>query len=80
MSVTCTLHMTRKRYGSLASEYKTPRISTLHGNREVKTPLTKTVAAFRGMHMSPTKHIAMRDYQESVTTGQTDIRTDAGQK
>ena len=28
MSVTCILHITRKMYGSLASEYKTPRIST----------------------------------------------------
>ena len=38
------------------------------------------------MHMSPAKHtVAMRDYQESVTTGQTDTagrtdgQTDAGQ-
>ena len=42
------------------------------------------VAIFRGMHVSPVKHniaeecmcrlwnITMRDYQESVTTGQTD--------
>ena len=29
------------------------------------------MAAFRGMHVSP-GNIAMRDYQESVTTGQTD--------
>ena len=42
------------------------------------------VAAIRGMHVSPAKHsYCMRDYQESVTTGQTDTRThrqtDAGQ-
>ena len=30
-----------------------------------------TVAAFRGMHVLPAK-TAMRDHQESVTTGQTD--------
>ena len=36
------------------------------------------MAAFRGMHVSPAK-IAMRDYQESVTTRQTHRQTDAGQ-
>ena len=36
--------------------------------------MKKTVAAFRGMHVSPA-NIAMRDYQESVTTGQTHGRT-----
>ena len=39
----------------------------------------KIVTAFRRMHVSPAKKIAMRDYQESVTTGQTHGRTDAGQ-
>ena len=36
------------------------------------------VAAIQGMHVLPAKHIyiAMRDYQESLTTGQTDERTD----
>ena len=29
--------------------------------------------------MCPLRNIAMRDYQESVTTGQTDGQTDAGQ-
>ena len=29
------------------------------------------VAAFQGMHLSPEKPLAMHDYQESVTTGQT---------
>ena len=36
------------------------------------------MAAFRGMHVVLRK-IAMRDYQESVTTGQTHRQTDAGQ-
>ena len=36
------------------------------------------MAAFQGMHGSPANH-AMRDYQEIVTTGQTDGQTDAGQ-
>ena len=40
------------------------------------------VAAFGGMHVSPAKHSYVRlprkcDYQESVTTGQTDGQTDA---
>ena len=29
------------------------------------------MAAFRGMHVLPTKHSYMRDYEESVMTGQT---------
>ena len=42
------------------------------------------MAAFRGMHVSPAKHSyawlpRKSDYQESVTTGQTDGQTDAGQ-
>ena len=42
------------------------------------------VAAFRGMYVSPAKHSYVwlprkYDYQESVTTGQTDGQTDAGQ-
>ena len=42
------------------------------------------VAAFQGMHVSPAKHSyawlpRKCDYQESVTTGQTDGQTDAGQ-
>ena len=40
---------------------------------------TNIVAAFRGLPMSPEKHSYMRDYQESVTTGQTHTQTDARQ-
>ena len=40
--------------------------------------LKNIVAAFRGMHVSPAKNIAIGDYLESVTTRQTDTRT-AGQ-
>ena len=40
--------------------------------------MVKLVASFRGMHVSPRKHsyICMCDYQERVTTGQTDRQTD----
>ena len=39
---------------------------------------TNIVAALRGMHVSPAKHSSTKnqDYQESVTTRQTDRRTD----
>ena len=37
--------------------------------------LINIVAAFRGMHVS-LRNIAMPDYRESVTTGQTHTRTD----
>ena len=36
----------------------------------------KIVAAIRGMHVSPAKHSYMRDYNQSVTTGQTRGQTD----
>ena len=38
----------------------------------------KIVAAFQGMQVSPAKqsYSVIRDYQESVTTGQTHTRTD----
>ena len=51
-------------------------------NSNSMSQLIKTkniVAAFRGMHVLPAKHSYMRDYPESVTTGQTDGQTDDGQ-
>ena len=44
--------------------------------RYASQALQKIVTAFQEMHVSPVKHIAMHDYQESVTTGQTDRHMD----
>ena len=40
------------------------------------TPYEKNIVAAFRMHVSPAKYIAMRAYQEGVTTGQTDRQTD----
>ena len=60
---------------SIKIEYMTPKTPDYMYHAHLHKHI---VAAFRGMYVVLRK-IAMRDYQESVTTGQTHTQTDAGQ-